>query len=131
MLELPTGAGVTEELANETAPASFRQAIVRDPSARVHRLDQDALRGEPSLIDPERCPRGGDPVPRDGYYLDLDGNVIKFYRAGTLFPKYGAVAGAGGRFFFITHRRDAAVSDLLYIALRAGYPGDVWSITVI
>ena len=131
MLEIPTGAGTTEELANLTAPDAFRLAIVRDPSARVHRLDQDAMRGDPSIIDASKCPAGGDPVPRDGYYLDLEGNVIDYYRAGTLFPKYGAVKGAGGRFFLLTDRTSAAISDLLYIALRAGYPGDIRSIEIL
>ena len=74
---------------------------------------------------------GGDPVPRDGYYLDLEGNVIDYYRAGRLFPKYGPVKDAGGRFFFLTDRTSAAISDLLYIALRAGYPGDIRSIEIL
>jgi hypothetical protein len=125
--QLAIGAGVDEELAGAEAPESFRQAVMRDPSAGVYRFDQDALRGETS-IDPSRCPTGGDPVPRDGYYLDLDGNVINYYREGDRFPKYGPVAGPGGHFFWLTGRPGVTVSDLLYIALRAGYQGDVHSI---
>jgi hypothetical protein len=117
----------TEEEAAQEAPATFRQAIMRDPYAGVFKFDQDSLRGEVPIV-PEDCPTGGDPVPRSGFYLDLEGKVIDYYHEGNIFPKYGPVAGAGGRFFFVTDRRGVAESDLLYIILRAGYQGDIMEI---
>ncbi len=129
MGEIAVGAGAPEELQRIEAPRSFRDAIVRDPSAGVHRLDQDALRGE-TPIDVSLLPTGNDTVPKDGYYLDMDGNVIDWYWEGNQFPKYGAVAGAGGRYYYLTGRRSIGTTDLLYIALRAGYPGNVKSIKV-
>ena len=119
----------TEEEAALEAPATFRQAIMRDPYAGVFRFDQDTLRGEVP-IDPDDCLPGGSPVPKSGYYLDLDGKFIDYHHEGNLFPKYSPVAGAGGKFFFITDRRSAAKSDLLYIILRAGYQGDIMEIAV-
>lgn len=113
-----------EEEAALEAPATFRQAIVRDPSSGVYRFDQDSLRGETPIL-PEDCLLGGDPVPKSGYYLDLDGKFIDWHHEGDLFPKYGPVAGAGGKFFFVTDRRNAPKSDLLYIILRAGYQGNI------
>lgn len=112
-----------EEAALE-APETFRQAIMRDPYAGVFKFDQDTFRGDVP-IDPEQCLRGGTPVPKSGYWVDLDGRFINYYYEGDLFPKYSAVSGVGGRFFFITARRGAPKSDLLYILLRSGYPGDI------
>lgn len=114
----------TEEEAAQEAPATFRQAIMRDPYAGVFKFDQETLRGEVPII-PEDCPAGGEIVPKSGYWLDLDGKFIDYYKEGDLFPKYGPVAGAGGRFFFVTDRRNATKSDLLYIILRAGYQGNI------
>lgn len=119
----------SEEEAAMEAPATFRQAIMRDPYSGLFRLDQDSLRGEP-LIRPEDCLPGDSVVPKSGYYVDLDGKFIDWYHEGNRFPKYSPVAGAGGRFFFITSRRDAPTSDLLYILLRAGYPGDIMQVAV-
>jgi hypothetical protein len=116
-----------EEEAALEAPATFKQAIIRDPYSGVFRFDQETLRGE-IPIDPADCLSGGDMVPKSGYYLDLEGKFIDYYREGNLFPKYSPVRGAGGKFFFITGRRDAPKSDLLYIILRAGYQGDIMEI---
>lgn len=114
----------TEEEAAQEAPVSFRQAIMKDPYAGIFKFDQNALRGD-NPINPLDCPVGGDVVPKSGYWVDLDGKFIDYYHEGNLFPKYGPVAGAGGRFFFITDRRNATKSDMLYILLRAGYQGDI------
>lgn len=118
-----------DELTQATAPEEFRRAITKDPYASIYRFDYDAARGaEP--IDAAALPVGGDEVPRDGYYFDLDGVVVNFYRAGTIFPKYAPISGAGGRFFFVTNNRNATTSDLLWIILRRGWEGNVLDIHV-
>ncbi len=117
----------SEEEAALQAPVTFKQAIMRDPYAGVFRFDQETLRGEVP-INPADCLVGGDIVPKSGYYLDLDGKFIDYYHAGNEFPKYSPVAGAGGKFFFITNRRGVPKSDLLYIILRSGYQGDILEI---
>lgn len=117
----------TEEEAAQEAPATFKQAIIRDPYSGVFRFDQETLRGE-TPINPEDCLTGGEVVPRSGYYLDLDGKYIDYHHEGNLFPKYSPVRGAGGHFFFVTDRRGVPISDLLYIILRAGYQGDILEI---
>lgn len=114
----------TEEEAAQEAPASFRAGITRDPYASIHKFDQNTLRGETPII-LDDCPTGGDVVPKSGYWVDLEGKVINYYHEGNIFPKYGPVAGAGGRFFYVTGRRNATTSDMLYIILRAGYQGDI------
>lgn len=119
----------TEEEAALEAPETFRQAIQRDPYAGIYKFDQNALRGDVP-IRREDCLDGGTVVPKSGYYLDLDGSFIDYYKEGNVFPKYSPVAGAGGKFFFITDRRDATKSDLLYILLRVGYQGDIMKIAV-
>jgi hypothetical protein len=126
--EQPTPAPA-DDLTQATAPEEFRRAITKDPYASIYRFDYDAARGaEP--IDAAALPIGGDDVPRDGYYFDLDGVVVNYYRAGTLFPKYAPIAGAGGRYFFVTNNRNATTSDLLWIILRSGWQGNVLDIHV-
>jgi hypothetical protein len=119
---------VVDELAALTAPEEFRRATVKDPYASIYRFDFDAVRGGP--IDPASLYAGGTVVPLSGYYFDLDGDTVNYYREGTLFPHLAPVAGAGGRFMFVTDRRDATASDLRYIILRRGYPGDVKEIFI-
>jgi hypothetical protein len=117
-----------DELAQLKAPEEFRRAIVRDPYASIYRFDFDAVRGGP--IDPATLHAGGSVVPRNGYYFDLDGEVANLYRAGEVFPHLAPVSGAGGRFMFITDRRDATASDLRYIILRRGWGGNVKEIVI-
>jgi hypothetical protein len=119
-----------EDLTQLRAPEEFRRAIVKDPYASIYRFDFDAARG-PRPIPVENLPRGGDPVLVSGYYFDLDGQVINWYRAGDVFPKYAPGRGPGGRYFFLTDRRDATVADLLWIVLRAGWEGNVLDIHVL
>jgi hypothetical protein len=111
-------------LGDLTAPEEFRRAIVRDPFNNSFRFDFDAARGE-TPIDPARLLPGGSAVPHSGYYFDLDGPVIDYYRAGDIFPKHSPATDSGGRYFFLTDRRGATTSDLRYMVLRAGWPGDV------
>lgn len=118
-----------DELAQLTAPEEFRRAIVKDPYASIYRFDFDAARGA-TPIDASTLPVGDDVVPRSGYYFDIDGLVVDYYRAGLRFPKLAAVDGAGGRFLFVTDRRDATISDLLWIILRRGWEGNVLEIHV-
>lgn len=124
-----TDASATEDLSQLRAPEEFRRAIVRDPFYNTFRFDFDAARG-PSPIPESALIPGGDPVPRDGFYFDLDGETIDYYRKGDVFPKYSPGSEPGGRFFFLTDRRDATTSDLRYIVLRAGWEGDVREIHV-
>lgn len=119
---------VVDELAELSAPEEFRRAIVRDPYASIYRFDFDAARGGP--IDPNTLIPGGDAVPLSGYYVDVDGNTVRYYREGDVFPHLAPVAGHGGRFLFVTDRRNATTSDLRYIILRRGWPGDVRDIIV-
>ena len=117
------------DLSQATAPEEFRRAITKDPYASIYRFDHDAARGR-TPIDPATLPRGGDSVPHDGYYFDLDGVVVDYYRSGAIFPKYAPSSGAGGRFFFVTNNRNATTSDLLWIILRSGWQGNVLDIFV-
>jgi hypothetical protein len=117
-----------DELSQLRAPEEFRRAIVRDPYASIYRFDYDAVRGGP--IDPATVYAGGTIVPLDGYYFDLDGAVVAFYRAGDVFPHLAPVRGAGGEFIFVTDRRDATASDLRYIILRRGWGGNVKDIII-
>jgi hypothetical protein len=118
-----------DDLTQATAPEEFRRAITKDPYASIYRFDFDAARGtEP--IDAAALPIGGDVAPRDGYYFDLDGVVVNYYRAGTILPKYAPISGAGGRYFFVTNNRNATTSDLLWIILRSGWEGNVLDIHV-
>jgi hypothetical protein len=123
-------APAAEDLTQLRAPEEFRRAIVKDPYASIYRFDFDAARGQ-QPIPADSLPRGGEPVPASGFYFDVEGLVINWYRAGTLFPKYAPGRGPGGRFFFVTDRRDATVADLLWIALRAGWDGNVLDIHVL
>jgi hypothetical protein len=126
--EKPTPAPA-DDLTQATAPEEFRRAITKDPFASTYRFDFDAARGsEP--IDAATLPVGGDHVLRDGYYFDLDGVVVNYYRSGTIFPKYAPISGAGGRYFFVTNNRNATTSDLLWIILRSGWGGNVLDIHV-
>jgi hypothetical protein len=122
------GAPVVDELAELRAPEEFRRAIVKDPYASIYRFDFDAVRGGP--IDPASLIPGGDVVPRSGYYFDLDGEVVDYYREGSNFPHLAPVSGAGGRFMFVTDRIDATTSDLRFIILRRGWDGDVKEIGI-
>lgn len=117
-----------DELSQLRAPEEFRRAIVRDPYASIFRFDFDAARGGP--IDPSTLYPGGSVVPLDGYYFDLDGEVAKLYHAGDRFPHLAPVSGAGGRYMFVTDRRDATASDLRFIILRRGWVGDVKNIVI-
>ena len=118
-----------DDLTQATAPEEFRRAITKDPYASIYRFDFDAARGtEP--IAAGALPVGGVPVPHDGYYFDLDGVVVDYYRAGTIFPKYAPISGAGGRYFFVSNNRNATTSDLLWIILRRGWEGNVRDIHV-
>jgi hypothetical protein len=119
---------VIDELAALTAPEEFRRAIVKDPYASIYRFDFDAVRGGP--IDPASLYAGGTSVPLSGYYFDLDGDTVKYYYEGEIFPHLAPVAGAGGRFMFVTDRRDSTASDLRFIILRRGYSGDVKEIGI-
>jgi len=123
-------ATAAEDLTQLHAPEEFRRAIVKDPYASIYRFDFDAARG-PNPIQLDSLPRGGQAVPRSGFYFDLDGLVINYYRGGSLFPKYAPGRGPGGHFFFVTDRRDATVADLLWIVLRAGWGGNVMDLHVL
>jgi hypothetical protein len=112
-----------DDISKLTAPEEFRRAIVRDPFASSYRFDFDAYRGAPP--DPSMLYRGRTEVPLSGYYLDLDGEVVNYYNAGTLFPHLAPGAGTGGRFLFLTDRRTATTSDLRFMALRRGWDGNV------
>lgn len=116
-------APVVDELSQEKAPAEFKRAIVRDPFASTFRFDFDAMRGDP--IDPGALYAGGTTVPLSAYYFDIDGEVVNWYHQGEPFPHISPVAGRGGRFLFITDRRDATTSDLRWIILRRGWEGDI------
>lgn len=117
-----------DELSQLRAPEEFRRAIVRDPYASIYRFDYDAVRGGP--IEEASLYTGGSRVPLDGYYFDLDGEVVKYYREVDMFPHLAPVSGAGGRFMFVTDRRDATASDLRFIILRRGWGGDVKNIVI-
>jgi hypothetical protein len=123
-------ATASEDLTQLRAPEEFRRAIVKDPYASIYRFDFDAARG-PQPIPIDSLPLGGEPVPRSGFYFDLDGPVINYYRAGMVFPRDAPGRGPGGHFLFVTDRRDATVADLLWIVLRAGWGGDVLDIHVL
>ena len=123
-------AAAVEDISQLRAPEEFRRAIVRDPFNSTYRYDFDAARGENPIPEAELV-RGGAGVPRDGYYFDLDGPTINYYRGGDIFPKYSPGSEPGGRFFFLTDRRDATTSDLKYMVLRAGWGGDVKEIHVL
>jgi hypothetical protein len=116
------------DLTQERAPEEFRRAIVKDPFASTYRFDYDAARGGP--LDLSRVLPGDSVVPRSGYYFDLDGEVIDWYREGNRFPYLAPAAGEGGRFLLVTDRRDATTSDLRWIVLRMGWEGDVREIHI-
>ena len=121
-------APVIDELSQERAPEEFKRAIVRDPFASTFRFDFDATRGGP--IDADSLYQGGTTVLLDAFYFDIDGEVVDWYRKGDRFPHLSPVAGAGGRFLFITDRRNATTSDLRWIILRRGWEGDVKEVHV-
>lgn len=123
-----TAAPEIDELSQLRAPEEFRRAIVRDPYASIYRFDYDAVRG--AAIDPATLYAGNSVVPTSGYYFDIDGEVAMWYRAGEVFPHLAPVSGAGGRFMFVTDRRDATASDLRFIILRRGWGGDVKNIII-
>jgi hypothetical protein len=112
---------VVDELSQETAPDEFKRAIVRDPFASTFRFDFDAMRGDPANEN-DLYP-GGSTVPLSGFYFDYDGEVVNWYNEGDRFPHLSPVAGAGGRYQFITDRRNATTSDLRWIILRRGWGG--------
>lgn len=116
-------APVIDELSQERAPEEFKRAIVRDPFASTFRFDFDATRGGP--IDLSTLYAGGTTVPLNGFYFDLDGEVVNWYHEGDRFPHLSPVVGRGGRYLFITDRRNATTSDLRWIILRRGWEGDV------
>ena len=116
-------APVIDELSQETAPEEFKRAIVRDPFASTFRFDFDAMRGE--AIDTGALYTGGTTVFLSAYYFDIDGKVVNWYHQSDRFPHLSPVAGAGGRYLFITDRRSATTSDLRWIILRRGWEGDV------
>jgi hypothetical protein len=124
-----TATPAADDLTQATAPEEFRRAITKDPYASIYRFDFDAARGTTPLPK-DSLPVGGDAVPRDGYYFDVDGMVVNYYRGGTIFPKYAPISGAGGRYFFVTNNRNATTSDLLWILLRSGFDGNVLEIYV-
>lgn len=123
-------ATTSEDLGQLRAPEEFRRAIVRDPFYNTFRFDFDAARG-PNPIPESALVPGGSPVPRSGFYFDLDGPTVKYYREGEIFPKYSPGSEPGGRFFFLTDRLDATTSDLKYMVLRAGWEGDVKEVIVL
>jgi len=112
------------DLTQLSAPDEFRRAIVKDPYASIYRFDYDAVRGENPIPDSATV-AGGSAIPRSGYYFDLDGEVIDWYRQGDMFPNLAPNSGNGGRFYFVTDRRSATTSDLRWIVLRSGWGGDV------
>lgn len=122
-------APAAEDLSQLRAPEEFRRAIVRDPFYNTYRYDFDAARGHEPIPDSALI-AGGEEVPRSGYYFDLDGPVVNFYSQGDRFPKYSPGSEPGGRFFFLTDRRDATTSDLRFMVLRAGWEGDVKDVHV-
>src|SRR4051794_13264911 len=71
------------DLTQLRAPDEFRRAIVKDPYASIYRFDYDAVRG-PNPIPDSATVAGGQPIPRSGYYFDLDGEVIDWYREGDI-----------------------------------------------
>lgn len=111
------------DYAQLTAPEEFRRAIVKDPYASIYSFDFDAVRGAP--LDPATLVAGGSIVKRSGYYFDIDGGVIDWYREGNAFPHRAPGAPGNGRFLFLTDRRSATTSDLRFIVLRLGWDGDV------
>ena len=121
-------APVIDELSQEKAPDEFKRAIVRDPFASTFRFDFDAMRGGP--IDASALYAGGTTVPLDGFYFDIDGEVVNWYHQGDRFPHISPVVGRGGRYLFITDRRNATTSDLRWIILRRGWEGDVKDVHV-
>jgi hypothetical protein len=125
----PSGTAA-EEISQLRAPEEFRRAIVRDPFNSTFRYDFDAARGATPIPDSALI-QGGAAVPRTGFYFDLDGPIVKYYRVGVEFPKFSPTQQPGGRFFFLTDRLDATTSDLKYMVLRAGWDGDVREIIVL
>lgn len=119
---------VIDELSQEKAPDEFKRAIVRDPFASTFRFDFDAMRGGP--IDTGSLYAGGTVVPLSAFYFDIDGEVVNWYNEGDRFPHISPVVGRGGRFLFITDRRNATTSDLRWIILRRGWEGDVKEVHV-
>ncbi len=119
-----------EDLSQIRAPEEFRRAIIRDPYSNRFRFDYDAARGETPIPESELA-HGGEAVPRSGFYFDLDGPTIDYFRFGEIFPKYSPGSEPGGRFFYLTDRRDATTSDLKYTVLRAAWEGDVREIIVL
>jgi hypothetical protein len=117
-----------DDLSKLTAPEEFRRVITRDPFASTYRFDFDAYRGGP--IDPASLYAGGSVVPLSGYYFDLDGEVVNYYNEGERFPHLAPGSGSGGRFLFVTDRRNATTSDLRFIILRRGWEGNVRKLNV-
>lgn len=112
-----------DELVQATAPEEFKRAILHDPYSGRFKFDYEAARGGPINVD--ALPRGGQTVERAGYYFDLDGAVLDWYRAGDTFPALAPTRNSSGHFLFITDRRDATTSDLRWILLRRGWDGNV------
>jgi hypothetical protein len=117
------------DLTQLRAPEEFLRAVIKDPYASTYRFDFDAVRGAQPIPDSATTP-GGSAVPRAGYYFDLDGMVIDWYRAGDVFPNLAPGTSDGGRFFFLTDRRDATTTDLRWILLRAGWEGNVRDVPI-
>lgn len=111
-----------DEIAQLTAPETFRQAITMDPFSSTYTFDYDAYRGAP--IDLASTFAGSSIVPLSGFYIDVTGSVIDFHNEGDIFPYLGP-GGAGGHYVFLTDRRNATVSDLRFMALRRGWAGNV------
>jgi hypothetical protein len=119
---------VIDDLSQEKAPDEFKRAIVSDPFANTFRFDFDAMRGGP--IDTGSLYAGGTTVPLSAFYFDIDGEVVNWYHEGDRFPHISPVVGRGGRYLFITDRRNATTSDLRWIILRRGWEGDVKDVHV-